>query len=142
MRQTLADLAEEVAARLRRHQWTAGVLTVKFRWEGFETHTRQQALRPASAHGPELFAVARKLLKEELEADGRRIRLIGLSAGKIMDEGGESQAELFGPSQERQQSLDTVMDKVHDRFGGEALKRGNQSMDAPRRVRTGFSPPD
>ena len=140
LRQTLADLAEDVAVRLRRHGWVAGQLTVKFRWQGFETHTRQQALRPATAHGPSLFAVANEILKEELEADGRPVRLIGLSAAKIGDAGQGSQAELFGHSQLKQEALDVAMDKVNDRFGDEALKRGNQSLDAPRRTRTGFSP--
>jgi nucleotidyltransferase/DNA polymerase involved in DNA repair len=140
LRQTLADLAEDVAARLRRHGWSAGQLTLKFRWEGFETHTRQSALRPATAHGPELFALARQLLKEELKADGRKVRLIGLSAGKMADGGLPPQAELFGTSQERQQALDSALDKIHDRFGDETLKRGNQSLDAPNRTRTGFSP--
>ena len=140
LRQTLADLSEDVAGRLRRHGWVAGQVTVKFRWEGFETHTRQVALKPATAHGPELFAAARELLKEELEADGRKVRLIGLSAGKIGESGGASQSELFGASPQRQEALDTAMDKVNDRFGSDSLKRGNQSLDAPRRVRTGFSP--
>ena len=140
LRQTLADLSEDVAVRLRRHGWVAGQLTVKFRWQGFETHTRQQALRPATSHGPSLFAVAREILKEELGADGRPLRLIGLSAGKIADAGQGSQAELFGHPQVKQEALDVAMDKVNDRFGDEALKRGNQSLDAPKRVRTGFSP--
>jgi DNA polymerase-4 len=139
LRQTLADLAEDVAGRLRRHGWNAGQLTVKFRWEGFETHTRQAPLRPLSSHGPQLFALARQLLKEELRADGRKLRLIGLSAGRIGEGAAEAQAELFGHSQERRSALDHALDKVHDRFGDASLKRGNQSLEAPHRVRTGFS---
>ncbi len=66
LRQTLADLAEDVAARLRHYGWSAAQLTVKFRWEGFETHTRQAPLRPASAHGPAaLRRWPAQLLKEE-----------------------------------------------------------------------------
>jgi DNA polymerase-4 len=139
LRQTLADLAEDVAGRLRRYGWSAGQLTLKFRWEGFETHTRQAPLRPSSAHGPQLFALARQLLKEALRADGRKLRLIGLSAGKIAEGAGASQAELFGHSQERQSALDHALDRVNDRFGDGSLKRGNQSLEGPRRVRTGFS---
>ena len=99
LRQTLADIAEDVAARLRRQQWSAAVLTLKFRWEGFETHTRQVALRPSTAHGPDIFLAARQLLEKELEGDGRRIRLIGLSVGKMQEGGLAAQPELFGGDQ-------------------------------------------
>jgi hypothetical protein len=80
------------------------------------------------------------MLKEALRADGRKVRLIGLSAGKMADGGLPSQAELFGASREKQRALDQALDRIHERFGDETLKRGNQSLDAPRRTRTGFSP--
>jgi DNA polymerase-4 len=142
LRQTLGDLAEDVASRLRRHAWVCGTLQLKYRFEGFETHTRQGPLRPASDHGPDLFALAWKELRAVLDADGRRLRLVGLSAQRLLPQSEAGQEELFGPSRDKLRRLNAAVDAVRERHGEDRLKRGNQSpAGEPRKKnRTGFSP--
>ncbi len=142
LRQTLGDLAEDVAARLRRHGLAAGTLQLKLRFEGFETHTRQGPLRPPSDHGPDLFKAAWGELRRALKSDRRRVRLVGLSAMNLEGGEGARQEELFGPSRERLRRLDQAVDAVRERHGDGALKRANQGLGEPRhrRRRTGFSP--
>lgn len=143
LHQTLGDLAEDVASRLRRHGWVCRTLQLKYRFEGFETHTRQRPLRPATDHGPELFRSAWEELGAVLKADPRRLRLIGLSAMNLDDVAGAGQEELFGPSRDKLRRLDAAVDAVRERHGDEKMKRGNQSLDAEarhKRHRTGFSP--
>jgi nucleotidyltransferase/DNA polymerase involved in DNA repair len=143
LRPTLGDLAEDVAARLRRHGFVCGTLQLKYRFEGFETHTRQRPLEPATCHSPELFAAAWGEMEAVLKADGRRLRLVGLSAMNLLAEGA-GQGELFGRDRERLRRLDQAVDALRERMGGDILKRANQSLEAdgPKRRRTGFSPPE
>ena len=143
LRPALADLAEDVAARLRRHGWLCATLQLKYRFEGFETHTRQRRLRPPSDHGPLLFSTAWEELRAVMKADGRRLRLLGLSAQSLGTGAGDAQAELFGPDRAKQKRLDAAVDAVRERHGDELMKRGNQPLEgAPKRrpTRTGFSP--
>jgi DNA polymerase-4 len=145
MQRTLADLAEDVAARLRRHGWLCKTLQLKYRFEGFETHTRQRPLRPPSDHGPLLFATAWEELRAVMKADGRRLRLLGLTAQSLGGAEGDAQAELFGPDRAKQKRLNAAVDAVRERHGDELMKRGNQPLpkDAtPKRrpTTTGFSP--
>jgi DNA polymerase-4 len=145
LRATLADLAEDVAARLRRHGWLCRTLQLKVRFEGFETHTRQRPLRPPSDHGPLLFSTAWAELRAIMKADGRRLRLLGLSAQSMAGEGEDAQAELFGPDRSKQKRLNAAVDAVRQRHGDELMKRGNQPLandPGPKRkpTRTGFSP--
>jgi len=80
LRATLASLCEEVSRRLRRHEFRAAQLSLKLRWTGFETHTRQQKLDPASNHGPDFFSAAEPMLQHFLGKDRRSVRLIGIQA--------------------------------------------------------------
>jgi DNA polymerase-4 len=127
LRRTLADLSEDVAARLRRHGWRCQTLQLKYRFEGFETHTRQRPLRPATDHGPELFKAAWAELEAVLASDGRRLRLLGLSAQRLAGDADEAQVELFGPSRDKLRRVDAAVDAIRARYGEARLRRGNQS---------------
>jgi len=143
LRQTLGDLAEDVASRLRRHGWVCRTLQLKYRFEGFETHTRQRPLSPASDHGPELFSAGWNELRVVLKADRRKLRLVGLSAMNLEEERSTGQEELFGASRDKLRRLDAAVDAVRKKHGDETLKRANQSLETGprhRKRRTGFSP--
>jgi nucleotidyltransferase/DNA polymerase involved in DNA repair len=127
LRQTVADLSEDVAARLRRHGWACATLQLKYRFEGFETHTHQQAMRPPSDHGPELFRAAWAALDAVLAADARRLRLVGISASCLAG-ALQAQAELFGPDRGKQRRVDAALDSIRDRHGDAGLRRANQGI--------------
>ncbi|MGH7442929.1 MAG: hypothetical protein ACREKE_09685, partial [bacterium] len=143
LRQTVGDLAEDVASRLRHRTLVCETLQLKYRFEGFETHTRQQPLRPASNHGPELFKAGWKELRAVLNADARRLRLVGLSAMGLKESAKAEQEELFGQSRDKLRRLDEAVDAIRGRHGDEILKRGNQSPEQKAQHeyrKTGFSP--
>jgi nucleotidyltransferase/DNA polymerase involved in DNA repair len=141
--QTLADLAEDVAQRLRTDGILAGLLTLKLRWEGFETHTRQAALDPPTDHGPALLALGKKLLGEFLAESKRKVRLVGLSAGHLAESGTAVQQDLFGDVSGSQRRADSALDALNARFGEGTLKRASQlppkGRNKPSRNKTGFS---
>ncbi len=142
LRRTLGDLAEDVAARLRRHGRVCRTLQWKYRFDDFETHTRQRPLAPASDHGPDLFAAAWAELRVVLKADPRRLRLMGLSALNL-DAAGAGQADLFAVDRDKLRRVDAAVDAVRSRHGADLIKRANQNLgegSRPRPNRTGFSP--
>ncbi len=128
LRRTLADLSEDIARRLRRHQLRAAQLTLKFRWAGFETHTRQVQLEQSSQHGPDFFKAGLTMMEGFLAKERRAVRLVGLSASKFSGPGIPLQEGLFTPTSERKERVDQVMDKVRERWGEDSLQRANQDL--------------
>ncbi len=126
LRQTVAGLCEDLARRLRRHGRRAGQLTLKLRWSGFETHTRQRPLDPPSAHGPDLFQAGQAMLESVLKADRRAVRLVGVQAGKLEAQGASLQESMFSHSSLRKERLDGALDALNDKYGEGALQRANQ----------------
>jgi len=124
LRDTLGELAQEVARLARREGIAGGRVTLKIRFRGFETHTRQCGLDPPSDDARTLFAAAWSLY-EHGRLPQRPVRLIGLG---ISDLGPPSplQADLFTSPEEsnRDRRLNETLDRIHDRFGPGALRRG------------------
>jgi DNA polymerase-4 len=119
----LDQLAAKVARRLRSHGFVARTVTLKARYPDFTTHTRSETLPDPSDSSVELRDAARRLLIEKLGRGGRPLRLIGVTASNLVHEG-EGQAQLFpDPVRERDRKLDSIMDRVHGKFGP-MLKRG------------------
>jgi nucleotidyltransferase/DNA polymerase involved in DNA repair len=95
---TIHHLAQSVGRRLRRNHYLARKVTLKLRYEPFETHTRQHSTQRAFDEDEEIIRIALKLF-DQFPLD-RRIRLIGVGAGELVreEEEGErpEQLDLFG----------------------------------------------
>src|SRR5262245_3110259 len=86
---TILELADHVAARLRKDGYRARKVTLKLRYSDFETHTKQQSLKRAVATGEEIAQVARGLFASFPMK--KKIRLIGVSAGDLQGRDGDPQ---------------------------------------------------
>jgi len=126
LRDTFHKLAAEVAATARREQLSGAVVTLKIRFAGFETHTRQHKL-PLPTHDE------REILREAwaLFLNGnlprKPVRLIGVSiSGWQQVESEPVQADLFDKprAQEIDDRLLKTIDRVADRFGKGMLQLG------------------
>lgn len=82
VRETLRSCVRRVHEDLRADGHWCRTLTVKVRFEGYETHSRQTTLRLATGRLDMLESVALGLLDPFL-ARGRRFRLVGFSAAKL-----------------------------------------------------------
>jgi nucleotidyltransferase/DNA polymerase involved in DNA repair len=92
--ETIRGLAKGVGRRLRRDSYTTRRITLKVRYEPFETHTRQMSTARLFDDDEEITRLALKLFEQF--PLGRRIRLIGVAAGDIHRPGAQpSQLELF-----------------------------------------------
>lgn len=123
LQDVLDGLADKVARRLRSHGLVARTVTVKARYADFSTPTRALSLPVATAATVELRDAARLLLQERLGRAGRPLRLLGVTASNLAP-ADSGQGRLFSdPGQQRQEALDQVVDRVHDRWGA-LLRRG------------------
>ncbi|HSG80973.1 MAG TPA: DNA polymerase IV [Gemmatimonadota bacterium] len=122
---TLLGLTEEVAARLRRKRLAARTVTVKLRLAPFETHTKRHTVEHDLFTTEAIWPIARQLLAAADPGD-RPIRLIGVGVSGLHERETEKQLGLFGDEagQQNAQRVADVMDKVSEKFGRNALKRG------------------
>ena len=133
LRDTLRTLAAEVAAAARQETIAGRTVTLKIRFCGFETHTRQRRLPRHSDDARTLFAAAWSLY-EAGHWQGKPVRLIGLG---IADLGAPEpvQPDLFDGAAERpadndrERRLTVAVDRIHARFGVGALHRGLSAAD-------------
>lgn len=125
LRGVLDLLAEKVAWRLRRHGLRGRTVTVKARFPDFATHTRSETLQQTTCSTATIRAVARELLERRLDRRGRPLRLVGVTVSQL--EGRAAvQGELFSdPTGAREAALDSLVDRVRDRFGP-LLRRGGR----------------
>ena len=134
VRTTLLALTEEVAASLRRRGVAARTVTVKLRVAPFDTFTRRRTLEKSLTTTEAIYPVALELL-EAADPRDRPIRLIGVSLSGLHERPPERQLGLFDDDQDRDQSASrvaSVLDKITDRFGKGAVRRGKLIRDRRR----------
>ncbi|MDQ1508387.1 MAG: polymerase, partial [Actinomycetota bacterium] len=118
----LVRLVDRVSARLRRAQLGARTVTLKIRFEDFETRTRAHTIPAATDVSTVFLATARALL-DELDCS-RGVRLLGVSLSQLeapgaaqgvfaLDEAGASAHARV----ERRAAVEHAVDAVRDRFG-------------------------
>ncbi|HTY08643.1 MAG TPA: DNA polymerase IV [Candidatus Edwardsbacteria bacterium] len=120
---TLLELCDEVAARLRRHGLAGRTVTLKLRYQGFETHTCRRTLASALDETTALYAAATQLWGDNHQP-GRKVRLIGVSVSNFAP-GGEQTGLFDQPPADRRRraSVERAVDAVRSKFGERALVR-------------------
>jgi DNA polymerase-4 len=119
----LSALAERVASRLRGEGLRAGQVTLKYRYDDFETHTAGRTLAHGTDDDLQLLRIARELLAEKWNRS-RRIRLLGLSAHQL-DSGDEQMDLLAAPEESGAQKLHAAIDRIRIRHGFGGIHRGS-----------------
>src|SRR5262249_9073397 len=115
LRVWLLQLTEQVCRRLRRHQLAGRTVHLKIRFADFHTITRSRTLPEPTNITQEIWQAAAELFSR-LPASHQPIRLLGLGVSGLHIETSR-QADLFdGHDREKQQKLDEVADRIHDRF--------------------------
>lgn len=123
---TLVHICDRVSARLRQAGAAGLTVTLKLRYQGFETHTYRSRLLQASDSFREILRTAEDLWSHHYQT-GRKVRLVGVSVSNFV--GQDAELSLFGTEniiQERERSLDGAVDRVRKKFGRRALIRGGE----------------
>jgi DNA polymerase-4 len=129
----LRSLCAEVAATARREHLSGSVVSLKIRFAGFETHTRQHKL-PGPTHDERvLLRVAWELFLHSNLAH-KPVRLIGVGI-KDWQTQEPAQADLFARAQApaRDDRLLETLDRVAERFGKGVLQIGGPAKAGRRK---------
>ncbi len=124
LRKTLLALAERVAHRLRDEGYRASTVTLKYRDSTFTTLTRAMTLGEPTDVSGALYRAALRLL-ERIPRRQRKVRLLGVSASRLVPAGGGAgeQLSLFGGRRGRSRALERAVDAIRERFGEDAIRR-------------------
>lgn len=123
VRAVLADEAEQVARRLRKHARFARTVTIKVRYGDFETVTRSVTLESPTDRTDEITAAARGLF-DAWARSFRPVRLIGVGVSGLTEAPGE--AGLFDTGEgERRRAVDRATDAIAEKFGKRAVRRAS-----------------
>jgi len=120
----LAQLADRAATRLRDKELNAACVTVKIRRADFQTYTRQRRFEPPSNDTRLILRIAAPLLRHWLTEQPRaKIRLLGVGISHLTH---AQQPDLFAATSDaRTTALDSALDRIRERFGTQAVRRGS-----------------
>ena len=120
----LLGQVEEVAHRLRKDEFEAKTITLKFRYGDFKTITRSSTFGKTTNMTETLWQEARAVFLKWHKESAGPLRLLGFGASGLFTEGA-GQKELFvNPEEERQKRLDQAYDEIKNKYGNDAVRRG------------------
>ena len=159
MRAEVLRLADRASQRMRAQNLAAGCVQVKIRRADFTTFTRQKRFEPSTTDSRTIAAIAGDLLTAWLGEQPRaKVRLLGVGVNHLH---AADQMDLFaGPAaatpgtSSAAGALDSTVDRIRERFGNLAVRRGSalpvargldetgeaMSEDSPGRRRVGDAP--
>ena len=127
MDRKLLGQSDRLTARLRRAGFLPMTIGVKVRYPDFLTVSRSHTFSEPVSTSAEIYEVARQLLRST-DAQGRGVRLIGLSGDGLVSLEGPRQLGLGDTTWEE---IDEVMEDVRTRFGSDAVSRARLADPDP-----------
>lgn len=123
LKPVLWRMAEKVSARLKQKHITGAGVVLKLKTAKFQQFTRSKRLDRPTQSAETIYQACLPLL--EKEADGRLFRLLGAGVHSLApaDAGGQA-ADLLDAVSNRSQRVETAIDKVREKFGDAAIKKG------------------
>jgi DNA polymerase IV len=126
----LLRLVDRASADLREAGLAARTVTVKLRDADFTTRRASRTLPAPVCSDRAVYAVARDLLARLRAARRGPARLLGVARSQLSPDDAQDQLALFarddgaGVETERDRTVARVVDRVRERFGAGALRRG------------------
>lgn len=115
----IVRMTEKVAYELRQDEMITGCLTVKIRYNNFETVSRQTSIN-ATFQDDEMIPVAKQLFHLLYDGD-RLVRLLGVRLSDLSFNA--VQGNLFDNS-EKKNNLYKAIDSVKNKYGNPSLQKG------------------
>ncbi len=128
LNQLLTGMVEKIAYELRKEEKLTSCVTVKIRYSNFDTHTLQKRI-PYTSFDHVLAGVAKELFGK-LYQRRMLIRLIGVRFSHMVR--GVQQLDIFDDTPEKV-NLYLAMDRLRNRYGGDAVRRASGVMTVPER---------
>ncbi len=123
LRGILLGQTEQVAWRLRKAGRLASGLTLKIRDGQFHTLNRSATLKQPTDRTDAIWTTARAVFDRWAAQAFTPLRLLGMGVGPLTEP--EAQMGLFtDPLAERGRQIDQATDRIKQRFGKDAIRRG------------------
>ena len=124
----IARFAAELGYKLRKAELKAATITIKLRYSNFKTITRRKSIPPCNSDTI-ITEQAAELLHQSY-AGRKALRLFGLSLSNLSPAALPEQGTLFTSGLTAEQAnIDQLMDDIRERFGPQAITRGNLLSD-------------
>lgn len=139
MKPVLIRLAESVSARLRKAHMCAGTITVEIKYHDFTSCSHQIPLTTPDNTSALIYQTGLSLLEELW--NGSPVRLLGIRATRLSEEGAPVQLDLFTYQDNAKQSarshtLDKTIDAIRRKYGDDAIMRGSLLMKQDKHAKT------
>ncbi len=124
----LFTLADDVCHTLRATNLKGRTVSIKIRYPDFRSITRAQTLDGYTSSFEPVFEAVKQLMEHNYK-DGTPVRLIGVTvSGLKKDDEIIEQQDLFsdGGAQKKQAALNSVMDKINEKYGGDTVHRARK----------------
>jgi DNA polymerase-4 len=125
----LWPLCEKVSRRMKRNELAGHSVHLKLKTADFKTLTRSKRLPRPTQLAEVIYQAAAPLL--EVEATGRRYRLIGIGAADLAPAGPEAQPDLLDADATQKAAVERVMDELRERLGNAAIRKGRGWVSSP-----------
>ncbi|MCE9523564.1 MAG: DNA polymerase IV [Alphaproteobacteria bacterium] len=122
LKRVLWSLSEKVSARTKAANVGGKVVALKLRTSDFKIISRRHTLDRPTQLARRVFETACDLLAPE--AHGKRYRLIGIGLSDLVEASQCDEADLFDAKGARGDAAERAMDKVRQKFGAAAIKKG------------------
>lgn len=126
----LLRLADTVAERLREDGRHAGMVSVEIKYADFTSFSHQKQFDVPVSTSRSIYEAAVELYQRLW--NGNPVRLIGIRTAKLIDVQTPVQLNLFDYGREnkrqteKQERLDSALDKIRQKYGKQAVVRGSQ----------------
>jgi DNA polymerase-4 len=115
-------LCERLSLRLKRAELAGRSITLKLKDTGFRLRTRTRSGLAPTQLAVRLFDAARPLL--QAECDGTAFRLIGVGASDLTPAAEADKGDLADPDTVRDAKREAAIDRLREKFGQSAVRRG------------------
>jgi DNA polymerase-4 len=118
----LWSLCEKVSARAKAATQGGKVVQLKLKTSQFRIITRRMTLERPTQLAHRIFEAGSAMLAQE--ATGTHYRLVGIGIADLVAETQCDEADLIDTSGARKAAAERAMDKVREKFGSSAIKKG------------------
>ncbi len=125
----IAILADDVAARLRKHGLRAFSVSLTVRDPNFKTTSRQKTLTTPTHLEHDISKTCLELYNTYYAKNAVPVRMLTVTAGSLVPDSisGHEQISLFGEATDgtKHENIELAVDKIRKKFGRDAMKKGS-----------------
>ena len=99
-------------------------ITLKLRYADFRTITRSHTLDTHTDITKTLLEEAETVFENWYKSSASKLRLLGFGVSNLRKKGTGQQSLFIDENEKKQKNIDEVLDKIKEKYGDDALKRG------------------